>query len=152
MGTDILEHYERFQNGHWEAVDFLKCGEGPSWSHPASVDRNYNLFGILSGFRSLYTVTPIARYRGLPPDVSSTIAARWAAVAYDDCLFGLSWVGLDELLAFDWEQIMTCDDLTGYPPLTCREAAGRFYEVTLPYLRAQVDDPAHLRMVFWFGF
>ncbi|WP_189070711.1 hypothetical protein [Deinococcus radiotolerans] len=150
MGTDILEHYERFQNGHWEAVDFLQRGEGPSSSRLAFIDRNYNLFGILSNVRSVYTVAPIARSRGLPTDVSSTVAARWAAVAYDDSLFGLSWVGLDELLAFDWEQTIS-SELKEYPPLICREAAGRFYQDTLPYLRAQVDDPAHLRIVFWFG-
>ncbi|MEF2280092.1 hypothetical protein V3W47_17505 [Deinococcus sp. YIM 134068] len=34
---------------------------------------------------------------------------------------------------------------------TCSEAVGPFVTRTLPFLRAQVDDPDDLRLVFWFS-
>lgn len=150
MGCDILEYYERWQNDKWEAVDLCREFNGTSLSCPASLDREYELFGILAGVRSIYSITPIAPGRGLPQDVSPDVATRWAAVEDDIDLFGVSWVGLDELLAYDWEQ--TIDSGLGeYPPLKCKDAARRFFQETLPYLRAQIDDSRHLRMVFWFG-
>ena len=150
MGCDIFEHYERWQNGRWEAVDLCRDFKGISLSCPASLDRDYELFGILAGIWSIYTITPIAPGRGLPQDVSPDVATRWAAIEDDIDLFGVSWVRLDELLAYDWEHTIE-SDLSEHPPLKCKHAAARFFQKTLPYLRAQVDDSRHLRMVFWFG-
>lgn len=150
MGVDILEQYERRQGGRWEVVNLCQDDQGTGATCPACLERNAELFGILAGVRSVYHVAPVAPRRGLPEDVSPDVAARWGAVQDDPDLFGVSWVGLDELLAYDWDQTIE-SGLDGHPPVTCRDAARHFVQETLPFLSAQVNDPRDLRLVFWFG-
>ena len=59
-------------------------------------------------------------------------------------------VDIHELLAFDWAQPLEEDEGVK-PPVSCAEATAPFSPWTLPYLASLVDDPRHLRLVFWFG-
>lgn len=154
MGLDILESYEICLDGRWTYID-LAADPVPSqymqrerW-HPAELHRNSAFFAILAR-GGPYTLDPIACCRGIPEDASPEVRTRWQAVRDDPSITAPSWVTLDELLAFDWEQWL--EDVDGYdPPVRCSEVTAPFSQRTLPYLVSRVEDPRHLRMVFWFG-
>lgn len=64
--------------------------------------RNYGMFAFLADVRNYSHVPPISEPRGLPSDVG--VSDRDEIEDY----FGdhsFSWLGLDELLSFDYEQV-----------------------------------------------
>lgn len=63
------------------------------WYH----NRNYEAFAVLAGVRNRRDVTPIAEPRGIPADVSEPVRLYHA---WDH---SESYLGLNELLAFDWD-------------------------------------------------
>lgn len=103
MGVDIYLFAERRgANGDWSHVE------------PTDGSRLYDsgsrpwLFAVLAGVkndepRRGEPLTPIAPPRGLPADVSSEVRA-----AADDWIpgeaYAHSWLGLHELMEFDWER------------------------------------------------
>lgn len=113
MGCDIHIVVER-QNEHgaWERVwqhDYDK----PDMKGTPEVfrNRNYDLFGILADVRNGYGFAgcptgsgwpSIAPQRGIPSD-STVTEAEMDDYAIGDHSF--SWVGLDELKAFDWDGV-----------------------------------------------
>lgn len=85
MGCDIHTQAERKVNGKWEAIS----GFVPfDW-------RSYGMFAFLAGVRNYSAVPPISEPRGLPDD----------AVQSDDLGdHSFSWLSMDELLAFNYDQ------------------------------------------------
>jgi hypothetical protein len=111
MGCDIHFFVEKLnsESGKWEPVG----DEGDFYD-----DRNYRLFGILAdvrngvGFAGCDTgdrFNPIAEPRGLPVDVSQTIATEYDE--WGDDGHSHSFFTLKELLDYDWSQVAV---LRGY--------------------------------------
>lgn len=78
MGCDIHEYVEiRKPDGTWERVDDKY---GPNIDYRGrkcwNLDRNYWLFGILAGVRSV-SFTAIKEPRGIPDDASKGVLAAW---------------------------------------------------------------------------
>lgn len=113
MGCDIHIIVERQNtNGEWLRVwahDWEK--DDPIGTPEMFRNRNYDLFGILAdvrnghGFAGIPTGSgwpSIAPDRGIPTDSTVTDAER------NDYTLGdhsFTWVGLDELKAFDWDGV-----------------------------------------------
>lgn len=171
MGCDIHEYYEIRRNGVWEPADLHPVPDtsGMSleeedrifeahWGHPLDLDRDYDLFALLAGVRNSIEIEPITTPRGLPDDLSAALQAIWTEV--EVWCHHPSWLTLDELLRFDWDQPLRDLDLSevGVKRRLDREvrtyrdlgqATGLLSRV-VPYLQTQVADPADLRLVFWF--
>lgn len=123
-------------------------------------DRNYGVFAFLAGVRNYGAIVPISKPRGLPKDVSSWVeeeADRWASDGHSR-----SWLSIDELLNFDYEQMTedrrctrmkngvlnggcTCDPGEG-EKMTYREYLGESFFEDLAELKKEGVD----RIVFWF--
>jgi hypothetical protein len=158
VGTDIYERWEIRREGRWEAVELVPAfdwetatdeEEAVLFAHPALLDRNYPLFAVLADVRNTFGVRPIAPSRGLPPDASEISRLHFAELdAYE--LYGLSYVTLSELLAYDWQQVITDSRNAWLPPESLWTAAKPFTMITLPYLQTLVENPDDLRMIFTF--
>lgn len=145
MGCDIHFYVEKKEDGKWVSADKWTVdpwNEGdPSyvdvkWEDSFYHDRNYALFGVLARVRDR-SVTPIAKPRGLPEDVSPEVEARSDYYGVDG--HSHSWLTLAELLAYNWQDAMS----SPYSFL------GRFVDETLPKLQA-LGEPEGVRIVFWF--
>ncbi|WP_158679795.1 hypothetical protein [Deinococcus sp. NW-56] len=154
MGTDIYERFEIRRNGVWELTELLPDFDPGTatedkftayGNHPAFVDRNYALFSVLADVRNTFGIRPIVHPRGLPEDASPQVEAYFDG----DCT--VSWVTLDELQDYDWDQIITDSRRPHANPESLREAVEPFLSRNLPYLLAQVEDPSDFRIVFSFG-
>lgn len=109
LGTDISFAVEqRRAEGVWQRVEeFADVGTEAAGQTRASWydTRNYELFELLGGPpspRPLIPRTVVAEARGLPADSSDETVAefdRWG-----DDAFCPSWLGLTELLTFDWHR------------------------------------------------
>ncbi|MED1801822.1 hypothetical protein [Brevibacillus porteri] len=72
-------------------------------------ERNYALFAMLADVRNNYDYKPICQPKGLPGDISDVVgkeAARWEEDGHNH-----SWLTLQELLTYDWDQTTT---ITGW--------------------------------------
>src|SRR6516164_6266636 len=90
MGCDIHSAVEILTDGKWTF-----CATEPfSW-------RSYGMFGFLADVRNYSHVPPIANQRGYPKDIDDA-----TLIEIDDNFdhHSRSWLGLDELLAFDYDQ------------------------------------------------
>lgn len=90
MGCDIHTRTEKRDGDRWISLGYQPF----DW-------RCYGMYAFLAGVRNYSGVTPIAEPRGLPPDTSY--------VETDEDWLGehsFSWLSLDELLAFDYDQEM----------------------------------------------
>ncbi|MFB9990617.1 hypothetical protein ACFFLM_01260 [Deinococcus oregonensis] len=158
MGTDIYERWEIRQEGRWQEVELVPPfdwetatdeEEAVLFAHPAFLDRDYRLFAVLADVRNTFGVRPIAPPRGLPQDASATNRLHFAELhSYE--FYGLSFVTLSELLAYDWQQIITDSRRIWLPPESLWTAAEPFTTITLPYLRTLVENTDDLRMIFTF--
>lgn len=98
MGCDIHIWAERKTRSGYEAITGVKFEDGAApfaW-------RSYGMFGFIADVRNYSDVPPIAARRGWPDD-----ASRRAQEEFDNwCGDGHSpsWVGVDELAAFDYDQ------------------------------------------------
>lgn len=103
MGCDIHCQAERRIDGEWAAIP-----------GPMPLDcRSYRLFGFLAGVRNYSAVPPISEARGLPPDVDydeDRDGERWLGE------HSFSWLSLDELTAFDYEQVIEDRRVTRQQP------------------------------------
>lgn len=139
MGIDIEMYAEVFDDERWrpaeplvENLDYDPQGD-PLQPRlvPSSlyIPRNRWLFAILT--------KTIAPCRGLPEDISPEIAAIERSRSEDE-LFDHSWLGLDELLSFDWKGPIV--QMTG---MVDPEAASLFEDNPLgfPYERWPKNKP-----------
>ena len=88
MGCDIHTQAERRVDGKWTRIPDLVPFD---W-------RSYGMFGFLANVRNHFDVPPIAEQRGLPDDADYAEGSRWLG----DHSF--SWLSVDELLAFNYDQ------------------------------------------------
>lgn len=68
-------------------------------------NRSYALFAMLADVRNNYNYKPICQPKGLPADISDVVrreADRWGDDGHSH-----SWLTLQELLAYDWDQTAT---------------------------------------------
>lgn len=88
MGCDIHSVAERRADGKWEAIK----GFAPfDW-------RSYGMFGFLANVRNYSAIPCISEPRGLPDDSPFS-------EDHSDCDYHSgSWLSVDELSAFDYEQ------------------------------------------------
>ena len=140
MSTYIETRAERQVDGCWIELDGLT---------PFSI-KDYCVFGWLGGVRHEYprALPPIAAKRGLPKDVSESVAYQYEN---ESGICG-SWISVSELVAIDYEQAVDLTEVKRhqeYPdrtPGTLREFLGPEFFVDLKHLQdAQAD-----RVIFWF--
>jgi len=128
---------------------------------PKALERqDYGMFGFLAGVRNYAAVTPIAECRGLPRDASVGVRD-----AVEDCagVHSRSWLSLEELLLFNYDQTMEDRRVTrqigpvgfdggatakpgGGQQTTYREFLGEHFLKALEELKAAGAE----RVVFWF--
>lgn len=85
MGCDIHIIAQRREAEEWKTLDSAPFG----W-------RSYGMFGFLADVRNYSAVPPIAAQRGLPEDFDPE--------AHDVGDHSYSWLTVEELLAFDYDQ------------------------------------------------
>jgi hypothetical protein len=98
MGCDIHDIVQvRDEQGKWNTVidNFLD-------------GRHYNLFAVIGDVRNYYDIKPIASYRGIPWDV------EWDEDSYQFGDHSQSWVTLEELLNYDWNQTVEVNCVISY--------------------------------------
>ena len=81
MGCDIHLHVELKVDGKWHHYDNVKIG------------RNYDLFGLMAGVRSI-DFSPIVDPKGFPPDASDMVRYQFG---YDSYFHTPSWLNEDEI-------------------------------------------------------
>ena len=147
MGCDIYTHVEQLDSSDtWRELD-----TGPPFGW-----RSYSVFGFLADVRNYSAVPPIAQPRGLPDDLSATVAE-----AAEDCGHSASWLTVHELAVFDYEQMVNDrritrgndGGVTGAPEegtlMSYREFLGEAFARDVERLQA-LGDPERTRVVFWF--
>lgn len=144
MGCDIIMHSQVKKEGKWV------------W-HDENIfdDRNYTLYGILSGTRG--TEYPaISDLKGYPVDSEDKLK-KPSAYDYDyvtelgvDLGYaGVSYLSLTELESFNWHQPSSKDNLD-WGLLS----EGNFYTQVMAYLRACAETyggPDNVRIVFGYS-
>ncbi|WP_433568122.1 hypothetical protein ACQP1O_42980 (plasmid) [Nocardia sp. CA-151230] len=134
-----------------------------NWKWQPSIEvfdyRSYNLFGWLGDVRNYSVTPPLASERGVPDDATDEVRdalERWDCDAHSE-----SWVGVDELLAFDYEAsfedrrvtVGTNGGRTAEPGdgtmTTYREFLGTDYFSDLDKLTILATH-GPTRVVFWF--
>ena len=92
MGTDIYSGAERRENGRWVAVDGVNAFDR---------DRKcYRTFAFLAGVRNYSEIVPIAEPRGAPGGTTKALRRL-----LHGC-HSRSWLSVEELLAYDYDQII----------------------------------------------
>jgi hypothetical protein len=151
MGCDIHSHAERRVGDGWEAIPGL---------HPFDW-RSYGMYGFLAGVRNYSAVPEIAPKRGVPDDLSAGVRGEYDG--WDSDAHSASWLSVEELTAFDYNQVMedrrvtrqTASNVwdggcTAAPgegeTMTYREFLGDAFFADLEKLKAAGAE----RVVFWF--
>lgn len=145
MGCDIIMHSQIKKEGKWV------------W-HDLNIfdDRNYTLFGILSGTRS-DEFEPIAEMKGFPEDSEDKLRTDQHPYDIDNVTVsgvdlgyaGISYLSLAELESFDWHQQRRKND-----PDFGLMSDGSFYTHVMAYLRACAENyggPENVRIVFGYS-
>lgn len=110
MGYNIHMYVERQrEDGSWERIPDTKAPKHPYYDPAKSADhqisfdkprwcvvRDYTLFGRLAGIGD-HEVIPIAEPKGVPNDMSLSIAEEWTT--NQDCWHNASYFNAKELLA-----------------------------------------------------
>jgi hypothetical protein len=147
MGADIHCYAERRKmDGTWEHIPDIDC-----LSH-----RSYGKFGFLANVRHYSAVPPLALPRGLPSDVSLSLANQYEDL--EGYAHTPSWLSLSELMSFNYDALFenrrvminnnggcTCEPGTG-EMITYRAFLGEGFQDELRQLQAIGAE----RIVFWF--
>lgn len=115
MGTDIYLFAELHDEGNWRPVpdpvqNEYTDDDGLVLAEALDLGRPYGLFSVLSGrsigLRSTNVQIPaISEPRGFPEDMNRIYRKYFARVYdMDDGDYGASWLMLEELIDFDWDQ------------------------------------------------
>lgn len=113
MGCDIHAAIEYRDTSGWKALMvpnklFGKYTDELAETARLDISRDYELFAILANVRNSYgfagcdtgdRFNPISDMRGLPPDVTEDAKSTGLTGDHSD-----TWVGLPEILSFDWGQ------------------------------------------------
>lgn len=111
-----------------------------------SGDRNYDLFSILSNTRNDHNLKFISLPRGLPVDISPELSE--VAFENKDDFYDHSWLLLNELITFNWDESYFCDQFKEYRNIL--DTCSGFINETIPKL-SKLGDPEDVRVIFWFG-
>ena len=146
MGCDIHTYAEKKTETRYEYISGLVPFDY----------RSYGTFGFLADVRNYSDVTPISACRGVPADASKEVIAeqnQWDCDGHSH-----SWLSVDELASFDYDQIMedrrvmrnnnggcTCEHGNG-KSMTYREFLGDSFFEDIQALKAHGAD----RIIFWF--
>lgn len=87
MGCDIHSRAERRVGGKWQIIPGLAPFD---W-------RSYGMFGFLANVRNYSAIPPLSEPRGLPDDAPREDDEDLGDHSY-------SWLSIDELLAFNYDQ------------------------------------------------
>lgn len=154
MGCDIHSYAEQQDaRGEWHQIPDVSPFD---W-------RSYSVYGFLADVRNYSMVTPLAEPRGIPVDTSREVRSEYEDWGVDG--HSASWLSLDELAGFDYDQTLEDRRVTrqvgpnafdgaalaepgGGEMTTYREFLGAAYFRDLETLQA-IDAPA-VRIVFWF--
>jgi hypothetical protein len=97
MAVSVIAFSERYEGDGWLLVERNVM----DWDL-----RTYSAF--LAGVRNTSLIPPIAEPRGIPSDMSKTVADEFASALADGILgsdaVAPSWLSLEELLAFDYDR------------------------------------------------
>lgn len=108
MGCDIHTHAEKQTNGEWVRLDFIPF----CW-------RSYRLFAFLAGVRNYSKIKPISEPRGIPDD------SNIKSIVDDDPEYhSCSWLSVEELLNFDYDQEIEDRRTYGFSSHSCEEGEG----------------------------
>lgn len=145
MGVDICFCIERKRwSGSWERVTSEEPGF-PPWirryegTELFGYDRDYPLFSVLANVRNQYGYVPIAEPRGLPADVTPSVAAEYETDDTDPAC--PSWVTLAELKAYDWAKFR---DRFIHSSVNWPDDMIAFLDT--------LGTPESVRLVFWFSY
>lgn len=161
MGCDLHSHVEIREVDGWQEASGLNWGE---YSSGPFENRNYGVYGFLSGVRNYSAVDPICDPKGFPDDASKTVRDSFDEWGVDG--HTPSWLLVSELSAIDYDAEVNDRRVTrqtgprswdggctGEPdegevqPL--REFLGSAFMRDLDRLRV-LDSEANIRVVFWF--
>ena len=104
MGCDIHVFCERYnkESKRWENLSLYKKNEGGTFNEVNVYDgRDYQLFGLLSGVRSI--INPFVIPRGIPDDLSCEVSKKYGDGEY---YHTSTWYDYCELNAYEY---MMCD-------------------------------------------
>ena len=151
MGCDIHMHMEQKVDGEWReihgefsAVCAEDCPSVPfDW-------RTYAVFSFLNHeVRNYGGMPPVfgEEGRGVPDD--SVFKAEWED-EYSRDYHSASWLLVSELLAVDYDNIMT--QYANDPlPVSLRDTLHDFFFMDLKILKDMAGEyPENIRLVFWF--
>jgi hypothetical protein len=151
MGVYMTSYVEILNGDVWtrEPWEPLAQFENGPFEH-----QYYGVFGWLADVRNYAAIPPISEARGLPTDVSVDVSTEHA----NGCdAFCASWLTVDELLTFDYDQRVEDrrgDGGTTVPPgegetTSLRDFLGDPFFRDLDVLRA-LSEKQPTRIVFWF--
>lgn len=161
MGCDIHLFVERRTDaGMWERVEdvpeqyrdpyLVQCAKRDPACYADRArtewgcDRSYSAFAILAGVRDRGDFKSIDVPRGLPKQMSESVAA-YMRDNYD--LHSCSWLTLEDLLTFDWDAAPNpgCDWAHNH-----KDGFGDYYTRMVAGMHSLGIDPKDLRIVFAF--
>jgi hypothetical protein len=159
MGMDISTWIEVRGGAAWQKHEPMDTHTW-EWAGFPFNWRHYGMFAFLSdGENSRVKGLPHIDnpYRGLPKDSDwlnmtggydlwDAAMTRRASILEDSNNHGFSWVGLDELLAFDYDQVWQ----SPLGPEPVREELGPMYFEHLKTLEAY-GSPENVRVVYYFN-
>lgn len=105
MGCDIHGTLEVKENKKWKFIDKLPD------------DQSYDWFGIIAGVRNYVNAKPISKPKGIPSKLSKE--SEKLIEGWDLASHSHSWLTLEEIETYDWEQtfhdgrISTVEKATG---------------------------------------
>lgn len=133
MGCDIHLHSEIKVKGKWEHYSVIK------------VDRDYMLFGLMAGVRNI-KVTPIAKPKGLPIDISVIADLDYKRMEGD--AHSMSYLNRFEISQL--ERIISEDNKEFLNPVNFGYLFGNGYGEYDKYREDYPKEIEDIRFVFWF--
>ena len=153
MGCDIHMQVEKHIGGVWTRVEKLPpcpCSWCDARGHHVDRDgvtkrncyfcdgagaetrpyrgRSYSVFSVLANVRNDGNVTPICEPRGLPADATRAAGEDEGGNPKSEYEYGdhsFSWLTLDEVLAYDWKQLIDDEVFVDADNFAKWDAAGR---------------------------
>lgn len=109
MGCDIHVFCERYnkESKRWENLSLYKKNEGGTFKEVNVYDgRDYQLFGLLAGVRSI--INPFVIPRGIPDDLSCEVSKKYGDGEY---YHTSTWYDYCELNAYEYMMCDSCKEI-----------------------------------------
>lgn len=137
MGADIhlyVEHYNK-ESKRWDSLSLYKKSSEDKFSPVDIYDgRDYELFGLLAGVRSM--IAPFVLPRGVPDDMSCEVSKAYEDGQYYHTPTWYDWCELQT-----YERIFDNERLDGF--MNDIEKVLNAYDIYYP-------KPGDIRIVMWF--